>query len=226
MLAVWSLVPLPFLKPVWTSGSSRFTYCWSLAWRILSITSVWDECNWAVVWAFFGIAFLWDRNENWLFPVLWPLPTVCKCPSKMVGTEGGHQREDRLKPQSQTPSQSDHRATALSNSVKLSHAVWGHPRRRVMVERSDRMWSTGEGNGKPVQYSCLENPVNSVSRHGSPAHNFSPHVPTVWRARSHCPAWLSQLSVKSRVSSGCKERTTLQHTCTSSDKGQGKYVAQ
>ena len=38
MLAIWSLVPLPFLNPVWTSGSSRFTYCWSLAWRILSIT--------------------------------------------------------------------------------------------------------------------------------------------------------------------------------------------
>ena len=37
MLAIWSLVPLPFLK-AWTSGSSRFTYCWSLAWRILSIT--------------------------------------------------------------------------------------------------------------------------------------------------------------------------------------------
>ena len=36
-------------------------------------TSVWDECNWAVVWAFFGIAFLWDWNENWPFPVLWPL---------------------------------------------------------------------------------------------------------------------------------------------------------
>ena len=34
----WSLVPLPFLNPVWTSGSSWFTYCWSLAWRILSIT--------------------------------------------------------------------------------------------------------------------------------------------------------------------------------------------
>ena len=28
------LVPLPFLKPAWTSGSSRFMYCWSLAWRI------------------------------------------------------------------------------------------------------------------------------------------------------------------------------------------------
>ena len=38
MLAIWSLVPLPFLKPVWTSGSSRFMYCWSLACRILSIT--------------------------------------------------------------------------------------------------------------------------------------------------------------------------------------------
>ena len=33
-----------------------------------------------------------------------------------------------------------------------------------MVERSDRMWSTGEGNGKPLQYSCLENPMNSVKR--------------------------------------------------------------
>ena len=36
-------------------------------------TSVWGECNCAVVWAFFGIAFLWDWNENWPFPVLWPL---------------------------------------------------------------------------------------------------------------------------------------------------------
>ena len=35
--------------------------------------SMWDECNCAVVWAFFGIVFLWDWNENWPFPVLWPL---------------------------------------------------------------------------------------------------------------------------------------------------------
>ena len=33
-----------------------------------------------------------------------------------------------------------------------------------MVERSDRMWSTGEGNGKPLQYSCPENPMNSMKR--------------------------------------------------------------
>ena len=38
MLAIWSLVPLPFLNPACTSGSSQFTSCWSLAWRILSIT--------------------------------------------------------------------------------------------------------------------------------------------------------------------------------------------
>ena len=97
MLAIWSLVPLPFLNPefwLWTSGCSWFTYCWSLVWRILSITllactataaakllqlcptlcdPMWDEYNCVVVWAFFGIAFLWDWNENWTFSVLWPL---------------------------------------------------------------------------------------------------------------------------------------------------------
>ena len=36
--------------------------------------------------------------------------------------------------------------------------------RWVTVERSERMWSTGEGNGKSVQYSCLENPMNSMKR--------------------------------------------------------------
>ena len=34
----------------------------------------------------------------------------------------------------------------------------------VMVESSDKMWSTGEGNSKPLQYSCLENPMNSMKR--------------------------------------------------------------
>ena len=36
--------------------------------------------------------------------------------------------------------------------------------RWVMVDRSDRIWFTGEGNGKPLQYSCLENPMNSIKR--------------------------------------------------------------
>ena len=52
--------------------------------------------------------------------------------------------------------------TALSNSMKLRHAHGATQDGKVMVERSDRMWSTGEGNGKPLQYSCLENPMNSM----------------------------------------------------------------
>ena len=40
----------------------------------------------------------------------------------------------------------------------------GQPNGRVTVERADRMWSTGEGNGKPLQYSCLENPMNGMKR--------------------------------------------------------------
>ena len=86
-------------------------------------------------------------------------------PSKMVGVTRGHQRADTLKPYSKKTSQSNHtRTTALSNSMKLSHALWSHPRWAGMVERSDRMWSTGEGNGKPLQYSYLENPMNSMKR--------------------------------------------------------------
>ena len=39
-----------------------------------------------------------------------------------------------------------------------------HADERVVVESSDKMWSTGEGNGKPLQYSCLQNPMNSMKR--------------------------------------------------------------
>ena len=78
---------------------------------------------------------------------------------------GGHQRADTLKPYSQKTSQSNHtRTTALSNSMKLSHARGVTQDGQVMVERFDRMWFTGEGNGKPLQYSCLENPMNSMKR--------------------------------------------------------------
>ena len=86
-------------------------------------------------------------------------------PSKMVGVARGHQRADTLKPYSQKTSQSNNtRTTVLSNSMKPSHACGATQDGRVMVERADRMWSTGEGNGKPLQYSCLENPMNSMKR--------------------------------------------------------------
>ena len=59
-LNIWKFTVHVLLKP----GLENFEHYFA---------SMWDECNCAVVWAFFGIAFLWDWNENWSFPVLWPL---------------------------------------------------------------------------------------------------------------------------------------------------------
>ena len=104
-------------------------------------------------------ALCWSSREDI------PHAQVKRNPSTMVGVARGHQRANALKPYSQKNSHSNHtRTTALSNSKKLSHACGATQDRRVMVERSDRMWSTGEGNGKPLQYSCLENPMNNMKR--------------------------------------------------------------
>ena len=67
------------------------------------------------------------------------------------------------KPQSQKANQNDHMDHSLVKSMKL----WDMPCRatqngQVMVETSDKTWSTGEGNGKPLQYYCLENAMNSM----------------------------------------------------------------
>ena len=59
-LNIWKFTVHVLLKP----GLENFEHYF---------TRVWDECNYAVVWAFFGTALLWDWNENWPFPVLWPL---------------------------------------------------------------------------------------------------------------------------------------------------------
>ena len=86
-------------------------------------------------------------------------------PNKTVGVARGQQRANTLKSYSKKTSQSNHtKTTALSNSMKLSHAHGATQDGWVMVERCDRMWSTGEGNGKPLQYSCLENSMNSMKR--------------------------------------------------------------
>ena len=72
------------------SGSSAFSKSslniWNLQfmyyWNLDSELWTWDECNYAVVWAFFRLAFLWNWNENWPFPVLWPLlsfPNLLAC---------------------------------------------------------------------------------------------------------------------------------------------------
>ena len=86
-------------------------------------------------------------------------------PSKTIGVARGHQRANTLKPYAQKTSQSNHtRTTALSNSMKPSHASGATQAGWVMVESSDKMWSSGEGNGKVLQYSCLESPMNSMKR--------------------------------------------------------------
>ena len=82
MFTIWSLVPLPFLSPAWTSGSSLFTYCWSLAWRILSITLL--ECEMSAIvqsfehslaLTFFGIGKKTDLFQScghcWVLQICW-----------------------------------------------------------------------------------------------------------------------------------------------------------
>ena len=85
-------------------------------------------------------------------------------PSNTVGAERGHQRAGRLKPGTQTTRQLDHMDHSLCNSMKLSQPCGATQDGGFMVERSDRMWPTGEGNGKPLQYSCLENTMNNMKR--------------------------------------------------------------
>ena len=56
-------------------NETEVDFFWSFAWRIFEnyLASMWNEYNCMIVWTFFGITFLWDWNENWPFPVLWPL---------------------------------------------------------------------------------------------------------------------------------------------------------
>ena len=86
-------------------------------------------------------------------------------PSKTVGVARGHQRANTLKPYSQKTSQSNHMDHSLVslNETKPCH-VGATQDGRVVVERSGKMWSTREGNCKPLQYSCLENLMNSMKR--------------------------------------------------------------
>jgi len=142
MLTVWSLVPLPFLNPAWTSGSSRFMCCWSLAWRILSITLLACEMS-AIVWTFnakhslalpfFGIGVKTGLFQScghcWVFQILlayWMqhvglhIAGLLGFPDSWVGKESTCSAGDR---------------GSISGSGR----------------------STGEGKGFPLQYSGLEN---------------------------------------------------------------------
>ena len=66
-----------------------------------------------------------------------------------------------------------------------------------MVENSDKMWSTGEGNGEPLQYSCLENPMNSMKRQKDRTLKYEPPMSVgvqyatgeEWRNNSRKKRW-------------------------------------
>ena len=71
---------------------------------------------------------------------------------------------------------------ALSNSMKLRAMPCRATQDRwIMVEGSDKMWSIGEGNGKPLQYSCLENPMNSMK--GQKNRTLKDELPGLIRAQ-------------------------------------------
>ena len=123
------------------------------------------ESGWGVLKADNGaVEKDWRRVQNHTGKAYWGRLSMLPF-FPLVGQIRWHHRADTLKPYSQKISQSNHtRTTALSNSVKPNHACGPTQDGWVMVERSDRMWSTGERNGKPLQYSCLENPMNSRKR--------------------------------------------------------------
>ena len=80
MVAIWSLIPLPFLKPAWTSGSSQFMYCWSLAWRIGA--SLYSRVRWvqlcsslSILWHCLSLGLEWKLTFScghcWVFQTCW-----------------------------------------------------------------------------------------------------------------------------------------------------------
>ena len=78
ILTIWPLVPLPFLKPAWTSGSSWFTYCWRLAWRILStnlLTCEMSAIEHSLALPFLGIGMKTELFQScghcWVFQICW-----------------------------------------------------------------------------------------------------------------------------------------------------------
>ena len=82
MFAIWSLVPLPLRNPACTPGSPWFMYCWSLAWRILSITLLTCEMSttvrqieWSLALPFLGTGTKADLFQScghcWVFQICW-----------------------------------------------------------------------------------------------------------------------------------------------------------
>ena len=169
MLAIWSLVPLPFLKPAWTSGSSRFMYCWGLAWRILSITllacemsAIVREFEHSLALRFFGIGMKTDLFQScghcWVFQICWHIEcSTFTASSFRIQT-------------SSTEIPSPPLAlfiVMLAKAHLTSHSKMVYLHGKASVYNAGDLGlipglgrSPREGNGNPLQYSCLENPMD------------------------------------------------------------------
>ena len=91
---IWSLDLLPFLNPACSSGNSQFMYCWSLAWRIFSITFLAGKVSTTVpqfehslALPFFGNRMKIDLfqfcSHCWVFQICWMLSAADRCTSKL-----------------------------------------------------------------------------------------------------------------------------------------------
>ena len=134
MLAIWSKVPLPFLNPAGTSGSTWFTYCWSLAWRILSIILLACEMS-ATVFKIRNCIYIyiyWTEKSwhNILCIHQWH-PTPVLLPGKSHGRR------------------------SLVGCSPSGRSEWDTT---VRLHFHFSLSHIGEGNGNPLQCSCLENP--------------------------------------------------------------------
>ena len=157
MMAIWSLVLLPFLNPAWASEQDPIFPSVSLSHQEASIAS-------------YSSSSEGRQTEN-------------NCHRKLTNLTIW--------------------TTALSNSLKLwamlCRATQG---RWAMVESSDKMWSTGEGNNKPLQYSCLENPMDSLKRQKDRTlkevyYNMWNRLPVqVWYMRQGAQGWCTGMTLR------------------------------
>ena len=102
MLAIWSLIPLPLRNSAYMSGNSWFTYCWSLAWRILNITLLACEMStivqlfeYSLTLAFFGIGMKTNFFQScgccWVFQICWHIEygTLTASGLRILNTSAG-----------------------------------------------------------------------------------------------------------------------------------------
>ena len=161
----------------WTAGGLGSLSVAVHAWDILkevAIIFITSTVVWLQVNSRKG-AQLHALTENWIKDLLNVDPPIRTRPSFPLSFS--HQEaswsflsftikgQTDWKPQSQKLTSLITWITALFNSMKLQAMLCRATQDgRVMVEGSDKTWSTGEGNGKPLQYSCLENPMNRMKR--------------------------------------------------------------